>query len=741
MNRLLLFLGVLLTSMCLNAAPVSEGAARRKAERFMLRRTDAGIGKGAVNVRARKTARTQPYYIFNTADGGGFVIVSGDDRLPAVVGYSTEGAWPEDENCVPDALKVILERYGAYVEAVQDGKAVDLMSVRQDNNPRIIVAPLLTTKWGQSYPYNKYAPECTDTAFVRNHPDYNGRFPIGCAAVALGQIINYWKDKGAPLHPQDRNTTVTWLNDGVKFSEVKHLSSATTYDYANIPDSIFLSPELSGMSDDRWGVCSDAVGVFLRDIAYSVNMNWTPGGGGGANPFACEGAAVMGMGMSYDARTYQSAFFDGKLDNPEWWRLIQEDLDNGMPIFYGGAAKGAPNAGHAFVFDGYDSNHFVHVNWGWSGKCNNWFDINFLKTDMYDLNVDDSFDFAWANSMIHNLHPRAEGEVQTLSEEKFCIDQLSVGGQLSQWKFGVQDRNLTLYTIVPTAFQGQTGLEFDYSLVLADSAMNTIRVVDEYDSLISSLVKDSTVITPSFTVARQLKMFDDDLPDGIYHVYPMMRGYLNGECTDWFRPVVADCPGGVLRFRLKGNDVASFPEEYDRYYHEPSFSKHVDGLSVDLHVFFNEDPLNLQADSVHDVNMLVDFYLNGDYVPDDLDADYDLAVLVVNDENEVVSRISYPRFRNMTEDVVLFGAGFVAYNGALSAELSLSPGKYTLIVEDEILGIDLEYPLVVKDNSTGVGGPVLQRRVDNASYSVQGIRVANDHKGVVINGGKVYLNR
>ena len=34
-----------------------------------------------------------PFYVFNRADGNGFVIVAGDDAAPSVLGYSTQGSF------------------------------------------------------------------------------------------------------------------------------------------------------------------------------------------------------------------------------------------------------------------------------------------------------------------------------------------------------------------------------------------------------------------------------------------------------------------------------------------------------------------------------------------------------------------------------------------------------------------------------------------------------------------------
>lgn len=35
-----------------------------------------------------------------------------------------------------------------------------------------------------------------------------------------------------------------------------------------------------------------------------------------------------------------------------------------------------PGGGHAWVVDGYDSNDLFHMNWGWGGTDNGWYDLS-----------------------------------------------------------------------------------------------------------------------------------------------------------------------------------------------------------------------------------------------------------------------------------------------------------------------------------------------------------------------------
>lgn len=42
-------------------------------------------------MRGKTKAQAMPYYVFNTNDDNGFVIVSGDDRTAEILAYSDKG--------------------------------------------------------------------------------------------------------------------------------------------------------------------------------------------------------------------------------------------------------------------------------------------------------------------------------------------------------------------------------------------------------------------------------------------------------------------------------------------------------------------------------------------------------------------------------------------------------------------------------------------------------------------------
>lgn len=61
--------------------------------------------------------------------------------------------------------------------------------------------------------------------------------------------------------------------------------------------------------------------------------------------------------------------------------IVSSELEEQRPILYCG--QDPIDGGHAFILDGINENGLVHVNWGWSGSGNGWYDINVLKPTSY----------------------------------------------------------------------------------------------------------------------------------------------------------------------------------------------------------------------------------------------------------------------------------------------------------------------------------------------------------------------
>ena len=170
------------------------------------------------------------FYIFNINDAG-FIIVTADDRVFPVIGYSFEMPWDTGE--VPAHLQSWIDGYkGDFVTAVEEQYPADQTittawetfsseePVRLPDAPTVDVDPLVTSMWDQDFPNTAMWPE--DPA---SGGSYAGHVPVGCVATGMSQIMHYWRypetGNGShciyPIQPQYGqqcadygNTTYVW---------------------------------------------------------------------------------------------------------------------------------------------------------------------------------------------------------------------------------------------------------------------------------------------------------------------------------------------------------------------------------------------------------------------------------------------------------------------------------------------------------------------------------------------------
>lgn len=113
------------------------------------------------------------YYVFPNGADKGFTIVSGDDRMPEIVGYADSGTY--DENQMTEGMAMFLDSYKAMAEAVKAGDPAALSLLNEHRamtaSPKRAsakVAPLLgQIQWNQGYPYNMSVLNTTATTVQR----------------------------------------------------------------------------------------------------------------------------------------------------------------------------------------------------------------------------------------------------------------------------------------------------------------------------------------------------------------------------------------------------------------------------------------------------------------------------------------------------------------------------------------------------------------------------------------------
>jgi hypothetical protein len=284
------------------------------------------------------------FYIYNVEHEGGFVMISGDDRTLPIFAYSDNGRFQADS--MPDNLKNWLKFYENEISSAIARSTAPSAEIRKawdelsDGTVRtaspIVLLP--TAAWDQTMPYNNLCPV-----------DSGERALAGCVATAMGILMKYhqWPEKGKGSN--------AYITPSRQISLSADFNVA--YDWANMPDTY----------SRRWTLEQEnAVATLIYHCGVAANMDYTRDGSGTTS---WDAANALTTCFGYDkgaCMVYRNLYTAA-----EWDDLIQQELNERRPLLYGGATKN--DEGHLFIVDGYNSQNYYHINWGWSGLANGYY--------------------------------------------------------------------------------------------------------------------------------------------------------------------------------------------------------------------------------------------------------------------------------------------------------------------------------------------------------------------------------
>ncbi|MCD4696690.1 MAG: C10 family peptidase, partial [Bacteroidales bacterium] len=215
-----------------------------------------------INIINKKAESINVYYVV-TFNQQGFVIVSADDVLPPVLGYSLKGSY--NDNNAPDSYKNFMKSYADAVIYVRENKIQQTDDVYQQWNyyltgtPEIFlqpkedksVDPLLLCKWNQGFPYNALCPV--------DPIGPGGHVYAGCVATAMAQVIYYWR------HPLQGTGSHSYYY--YPYGSLSANFGATTYEWFGMKNSI----------DHTYAV---PIAELQYQCGVAVEMMYGPGGSG-----------------------------------------------------------------------------------------------------------------------------------------------------------------------------------------------------------------------------------------------------------------------------------------------------------------------------------------------------------------------------------------------------------------------------------------------------------------------------
>lgn len=294
-------------------------------------------------------------YVVNMPDSG-WAIISNEQRYPTtIIGYSTESHFETNLDNLPGGVSFLLETHMDMIDSLRVSPSVfhnkKISLTRSTTKQHRDIQPLLKRNgqenlWGQSL-NNSSEPNC-NKVYNKFCPDfYNvscGRTLVGCTAVAIAQVLWYWRWPDYALINDNINMAGTTYGP-----ERRHY-----YDWDNMPAKIYNSTPMYQVN---------MVGGLLRDCGYAANMLYT-GSGSAAGVVKLEDALdELNMHWEYN---FDYAWTDVQ-------SLLISELQQERPVI----CQADDGEGiHTFVIDGYASNMF-HVNFGWRGTDNGMWDVDF----------------------------------------------------------------------------------------------------------------------------------------------------------------------------------------------------------------------------------------------------------------------------------------------------------------------------------------------------------------------------
>ena len=476
MKRTLLFVVTAFTNILLaNADPITKAQALSIATKYI---NNPKLSNDTPKTRSSQANEQPAYYIFTNPNDKKFVIISGESKLNELVGYGDK--MTENPNDQPPYFKLFLKEYERVVKEVRS-KAAATTPQRPIKRK---VEPLLTCKWSQYDPFNKYTPLS------------NGQHtPTGCVATATAQVMFY--NKWPKNRPQDY---IASTGDDAKKS--------ATYWWDEMKNTT---------NEMRTEHSRQAVGVLMSDIGKAVNMRYYYRGSDSNLQYACN---ALRDKFDYTVRYLDKNFLPAN----DFLNEVMQEISDGYPVL----VVGGP---HAFVYDGYDEQGLIHTNWGWGGENDGYFDINIVTLNVSGFALNSGT--FWDDISVVFAHPNdgkavpfkdIERGLDARTTTSLTIDKTEADRSES---FSAKIERLGSYSSV----KGELGVfSGKVALALYNDKNERVKI---FDSTAGDQTWASIFTSMSFDVAD---INFKGIADGNYHLVPVFSEMLDTktkEHGDW----------------------------------------------------------------------------------------------------------------------------------------------------------------------------------------------------------------
>lgn len=352
MKRILsvvLFSLVAMASMVSLSEVISQEMAKQTAERLLSNDSEWQVS-GDADITLVEKDGVPAYYIVEYEQGG-WVIVAAQSSARPLIAYNHTGEYSAPEpmqmvldtyrdNVVEEAATPTATRHMEWSGNIQRMPAADPAATPD-------VAPLITVDFDQGDPYNKYCPS-----------EGGQKTVVGCVAVGMAQAMMVARYPDRPTGKYSYNC------DGIGRLSIDY-DAEDEYDW-----------------DAMYGGDYDKIARLLYHCGVSVNMDYGVDGSGTQTTLVAD---ALVRNFKYDGSRVR--FVDRPEDDNEWLSILLDEIYLGRAVVYRGQA---PEGGHCWNLDGWkNSTQMVHVNWGWGGSGNGYYDINSMRDSYQNMSFPD----------------------------------------------------------------------------------------------------------------------------------------------------------------------------------------------------------------------------------------------------------------------------------------------------------------------------------------------------------------
>lgn len=288
----------------------------------------------------------------------GYVVVPVPSFMPKVLAYSFESNFG-----VPDALNPLyqlikadigrkLDMYaqypGIFDRFEQNVKNTSGKREKYDQWPANGNG-WVKTNYTQTAPYNDFCPM---------DPVSQTRSYAGCPSVAMAMILDFFKCT---------NNTVFDDND-----DYYHAYAGRNYqiddDYETIDFASF--PQLNeylATANEHWQAGTDLTATDEAALVFACGVACK-------QVYTSEGSGTFGVNQALDAYLRFGFSTVSLVDenDADLWDRLKENIIDTLPAHLA-VVDEAWQTGHNVVVDGYNTDEYYHINFGWGGSYNGWY--------------------------------------------------------------------------------------------------------------------------------------------------------------------------------------------------------------------------------------------------------------------------------------------------------------------------------------------------------------------------------